>query len=282
MNTNEIQNLSSDMLYKLDIAQSKVINSKQAQEIFKKFVDVDTAIVNVLSNTGIAGFKFHVPQTEQVKMENEVTDYYIDTGTAVQDHIAQKPVTITLTGLQGEYFYSVNQIEDMLAKVVPTMSLIKQFLPKLTRANIQNRFKKVTAKELSGNVQNEKIVAGIEKKGFNAVNLFRVFQDLYKLKTAQTRAFLYFEAMWKSRALFTVETSWKRYDNMVIQSLVPKRDNNADITDFSVTFKQVNLVEGKAETIENYISRHAQQMSKTVDKGVDKGQKVDTLNPKGN
>ena len=282
MNTNEIQNLSSDILYKLDIAQSKVINSKQAQEIFKKFVDVDTAIVNVLSNTGIAGFKFHVPQTEQVKMENEVTDYYIDTGTAVQDHIAQKPVTITLTGLQGEYFYSVNQIEDMLAKVVPTMSLIKQFLPKLTRANIQNRFKKVTAKELSGNVQNEKIVAGIEKKGFNAVNLFRVFQDLYKLKTAQTRAFLYFEAMWKSRALFTVETSWKRYDNMVIQSLVPKRDNNADITDFSVTFKQVNLVEGKAETIENYISRHAQQMSKTVDKGVDKGQKVDTLNPKGN
>ena len=117
MNTNEIQNLSSDILYKLDIAQSKVINSKQAQEIFKKFVDVDTAIVNVLSNTGIAGFKFHVPQTEQVKMENEVTDYYIDTGTAVQDHIAQKPVTITLTGLQGEYFYSVNQIEDMLAKV---------------------------------------------------------------------------------------------------------------------------------------------------------------------
>lgn len=282
MNTNEIQNLSSDILYKLDIAQSKVINSKQAQEIFKKFVDVDTAIVNVLSNTGIAGFKFHVPQTEQVKMENEVTDYYINTGTAVQDHIAQKPVTITLTGLQGEYFYSVNQIEDMLAKVVPTMSLIKQFLPKLTRANIQNRFKKVTAKELSGNVQNEKIVAGIEKKGFNAVNLFRVFQDLYKLKTAQTRAFLYFEAMWKSRALFTVETSWKRYDNMVIQSLVPKRDNNADITDFSITFKQVNLVESKAETIENYVSRHAQQMSKTVDKGVDKGQKVDTLSPKGN
>ena len=48
----------------------------------------------------------------------------------LQDNISQKPITVTLTGLQGEYFYSVNQIEDTISKVVPTLSLVKQFLPK--------------------------------------------------------------------------------------------------------------------------------------------------------
>ena len=78
--------------------------------------------------TGIAGFKFHIPQTEQVRMESDITDHYTDINTPVQDHIALKPVTITLTGLVGEYFYSVNKIEDFLALVTPTLTLISEFM----------------------------------------------------------------------------------------------------------------------------------------------------------
>lgn len=109
MALNKVQNLSSDFLYYLDTAQSKIRNSQQLQDVFTKSINIGEAVVSVLSNTGIAGFKFHVPQKEQVKMQSEVTDFYTDTNSAIQDHIALKPVTITLTGLVGEYFYSVNQ-----------------------------------------------------------------------------------------------------------------------------------------------------------------------------
>lgn len=275
----QIKELSSSFVYYVDTAQSKIRNSQQVQNIFSKSINVGEAIVNILSNTGVAGFKFHIPQTEQVKMENEITDHYIDTNSAIQDHIAQKPVTITLTGLIGEYFYSVNQAQDMLAKVVPTMSLVKQFLPKLAPATMQNKIKKIQAETTNSNTSQNFLVGSISqnKKQFNAVDLFKTFQDLYKLKSAQTRAFLYFEALWKSRALFTVETTYKRYDNMAILSLIPKRDENADITDFTVTFKQITFAESKSESIESYLNRYEQQMSKVVNKGVDKGMEVNTI-----
>ena len=273
----QVQKLASDWLYNLDVAQSKFRNSKQVQNIFAKTINIGEAIVSVLSNTGIAGFKFHIPQSEQVKLENDITDHYIDTNSAIQDHIAHKPVIITLTGLQGEYFYSVNKVQDMLAKVVPTLSLVKQFLPKLSPATVQNKRKKAEAEVTQATYNLNEFVAGGVKKGFNAVDLFKTFQELYKLKSAQTRAFLYFEALYKSRALFTVETSWKRYDNMAILSLTPKRDENADITDFTVTFKQITIAESKSESIENYLNRYEQQISKPVNKGVDKGKEVETI-----
>ena len=107
------------------------------------------------------------------------------------------------------------------------------------------------------------------------MDLFALFQSLYKLKSAQTRAFLFFEAMRKARATFSVETTWKRYDNMAIQSLSAKRDNNADITEFSITFKQLEFTETKVESLEEYKNRMEQQKSKVINKGAEKGEEID-------
>lgn len=274
-----IQSLSSDFLYYIDTAQTEIKNSKKIQELFTKTINVGEAVVNILGANGIAGFRFHVPTSEQIKMENEITDHFIDTNSTINDHIAQKATVITLTGLQGEYFYSVHEIQDMLAKVVPTMSLVKQFLPKLSPATQQNKIKKAQAEAARLHEQNNIITGGItkEKKDFNGIDLYKEFQNMYKLKSAQTRAFLFFEAMFKARALFSIETSYKRYDNVAILSLIPKRDENADITDFTITFKQISFTESKSESIEKSAGRTAQQMSKTVNKGIDKGLEVKTI-----
>lgn len=282
---------------------SKFINTKNkiygqnnpldfAKQFFKDSVDVGTAIVSVLSSTGIAGFKFHVPQTEIVKMESEITDHYTDSNAVLQDHIARRPVTITLTGLQGEYFYSVNEVQDALAQVVPTLKLVTQFLPKLTNvamnkkvewANYQESLNLGAGVSASKNIdltktltQNTSLLskANLMWNQLNGVDLFKLFMDLYKLQSAQTRAFLFLEAMWKLNKPFTVETSWKRYDNMIITSLQPVRDNNADITEFSVTFKQIQFAQTRYESLKNSAGRLRQQLSKTVSKGLDKGQEV--------
>lgn len=240
-------------------------------------------------------------------MESEITDHYTDRNSAVQDHIARRPVTITVSGLQGEYFYSVNQIEDTLALVVPTMKLCKQLMPRLDAATIQGKlawqnYQKsmdtAAAKGYIGilpNLSALNITSGSaanisqdilkETKGgwskakegwqtLNGVDMFKLFQDVYKLKSAQTRAFLYLQAMWLSSTPFTVETTWRRYDNMLIQSLVPVRDNNTDITEFTVTFKQVNFTESKYTDLENVAKLTRQQLMEKVNKGVNKGQEV--------
>jgi len=260
-----------------------------ANIVIKNATDAGNVIVNFLSNTGIAGFKFHVPQTEAIKLENDITDHFTETNSAIQDHIAQKPITITLTGLVGDYFYSVNQIEDMLARVIPTLTLVKEFLPQISAAaaflkskkiNTFNSLKSKMASKYSGSeTEAFKLNAStsVAASDFSYMDLFSLFQQLYKLKSAQTRAYIFFECLWKARGLVTVETTWKRFSNMAVQSISARRDNNADITDFSVTFKQISTVSTLTETLDEYKNRMEQQKAAIEDKGEDKGEKISVL-----
>jgi hypothetical protein len=274
-----------DNIYKKLNEKYGTLNKKElAQTMMKKSVDVGTAVVNILGATGIAGFKFHVPETELVRFENEITDHYVDTGSAIQDHIVQKPIVITLNGLVGDYFYSNNKIEDFLARIVPTLTLVKEFLPQITKTlgikYGKDKLPKLKQVQVAGGPQ-APIALEAHKNSFNLMDLFKLFQSLYKLKSAQTRAFLFFECLWKSRTLFSIETTWKRYDNMAVQSIQAKRDNNADITEFSITCKQItfaNTLTLSADNQQNELSnRHAQEMSAVVDKGVENGTEVSLL-----
>lgn len=258
-----------------------------ARSIFQDNINIGEAVVNVLSSTGIAGFKFHLPETEQVNMESNITDYYTDSNSVMQDHIARAPVTIMVNGMQGEYFYSVNEIEDLLANVTPVLSLVKQFAPKLSSATMQ--IKQNWAKYQESQQGLAAYYATFDKgiplnqslnnlwNDLNGVDLFQLFQNLYKLKSAQTRAFLFFEALWKSQAVFSVETTWKRYDNMLIQKVTPIRDSNADITEFSVIFKQMNFAQSRYESLNNAAGRTRQQLLKQVNKGIDKGSQAEAV-----
>ena len=247
-----------------------------AQKMWKNTVNAGEAIVNILGATGIAGFKFNVPQSEQVRFENEITDHYVESNYAIQDHIARKPVVITLSGLIGDYFYTVNEIEDMLALITPTITLVKELIPQITSVVKRQKvsFTKEQQQKLIKQDDGSYKVSVNGKQNeyeFNTMDLFTLFQSLYKLKSAQTRAFLFFEALWKSGARFSVETTWKRYDNMVVQSVTPKRDNNADITEFTIVCKQMEFVSSKVETIEEYKNRTQLQKATATNKGAVKG-----------
>lgn len=256
------------------------INKKQlAQKMWKGTVNAGEAVVNILGATGIAGFKFNVPQSEQVRLENEITDHYVESNYAIQDHIARKPVVITLSGLVGDYFYTVNKIEDALALITPTITLVKEFIPQITsvvqrqKINFSNEQKQKLVKQDNGSYK--VLVNGKEYEyEFNTMDLFTLFQSLYKLKSPQTRAFLFFEAMWKSGARFSVETTWKRYDNMVVQSVTPKRDSNADITEFTIVCKQMEFTASRVETLEEYKNRTQLQKATATNKGAVKGTQI--------
>lgn len=272
--------ISNEQLGKLNNKYNYIDKNIVAQKMLKGVADIGTIVVNIIGATGIAGFKFHVPQTEMVNFENEVTDHYIDTNSAIQDHIVQKPITITVSGLVGDYFYSNNEIEDMVALITPTLALVKEFLPNITDKTVKRLTDAQSGHINLPNIQipDENVYFQLQSEKnfeFNIVDLFKLFQNLYKIKSAQTRAFIFFECLWKSRARFSVETTWKRYDNMIVQRVQAKRDNNADITEFSITFKQISLVGVYTETIEQSANRMIQARSPIANKGLENGAYVD-------
>lgn len=277
------------MTTQFDLNTSKTNTKQSAINLMSRAVNVKDAIVNIIGTTGISGFKFHIVQNEQINLESDITDHYVDSNTPVQDHIAKKPVVITVNGYQGEYFYTVHPIQTMLSKVVSTLKLVDVFKPKFSDATKQIKEKWQKNQETLANAKIDYGEAGLkvplkEKiittgQTFNDLDLFKYFQNLYKLKSRQTQAYYFFKALWNMGVPFSLETRWERYDNMLIQKLRPLGDNTADITDFAITFKQINITSTQVTKIENAAGRLKEQLAKTTEKGVDKGQEVPTLDP---
>lgn len=278
----------------LNNTYGKVNLTSIASKTFQDIVDADNAVLGILSHTGIAGFKFHITDREQVILNNQITNHYLENNEPAQDHIANEPVRITLQGYQGEYFYPINKIEAVAAAVIPTMALIPEIMPQLDsitkqvktaklnyelKNQIQNLYSANTSNPYgqavydyinNGTINNKISNLKSAMQTFNVVDLFAIFQNLYKMASAQTRAFYFLEALWKSKMLFSVETSWKRYDNMAITNVTPVRDRNRDITDFRVSLQQINRTYSMTMAV-NAAGRTEMQKSETVDKGTDKG-----------
>ena len=276
------------------------VNVIQQAISFLKESDIKGAIVSIFDNTGIAGFRFNVPKMEQVKLSNDITDYYSDSNNVFNDHIAHKPKIVTVGGLQGEYFYSVHEIKDMISTVGTTMKLVSAFKPQFDAIQKQLRTKwnnyqkqnaatalqknknynwtdpssynKLTLKDKAQNLFNQ-------FSTYDGIDLFNLFQELYKFKSAQTRAYLFFETMRIADKPFTVETRWKRFDKMYIQDVVVTGEDSADISDFQVTFKQMSFTHTQAVKI-NAAGRTQQQYWEETNKGLDKGTKVETIKTK--
>lgn len=264
---------------------------------FLKESDIKGAIVSVFDNTGIAGFRFNVPKMEQVRLSNDITDYYSDSNTVFNDHVAHKPITVTVSGLQGDYFYSIHKIKDMLSEVNTVMKLVTQFKPQLgsEQAQLRNKWENYQqqlnmGKGIGANqnidltktfaqnttLKNKAKLLFNQFQTYDGIDLFNLFQSLYKFKSAQTRAYLFFETMRLADKPFTVETRWKRFDNMYIQDVTVTGEDTADISDFQVVFKQMNFTHTKAVKI-NAAGRTQQQYWEETNKGLDKGTKVETI-----
>lgn len=282
---------------------SSVVSSKsasifrQAQNFLKQTIDGENAIVSIFDNTGIAGFQFHITKSEQVKLTNDITDYYSDNNTVFQDHIAYKPVIVTLSGLQGEYFYSIHRIKDTISTITTTLKLVKDLKPKFGKVQTQlrekwNKYQEQNYQTLLGKNKNydwkrpetySKLTLHDKAENlynqfrtYDGVDLFNLYQELYKFKSAQTRAYLFFEALRKADKPFTVETRWKRFESMYIQDVTFTGDDSADISDVQVVFKQMNFTNSLAIKI-NAAGRTQQQYWKETNKGLDKGTKVETI-----
>ena len=52
------------------------------------------------------GYYFDIIREHSVSIQNQITDNYLENNTAVQDHIAHSPITVTLGGLAGEVYFT--------------------------------------------------------------------------------------------------------------------------------------------------------------------------------
>jgi hypothetical protein len=104
-------------------------------------------------------------------------------------------------------------------------------------------------------------------------DLAGMFSDTFG-KNSQQRAFETLTGLRDNRALSTVETPWKTYESMAIETLSFEQDESTkEMTAITVTCKEMRFIETK--TVAGKLAgRISAQKSDTADKGNSKGKSV--------
>ncbi len=195
---------------------------------------VDQAIVRPLGMpnlNGVSGMVMDILEDEEILIDSDITDHYVEQNYAIQDHIALKPIRFSLKGYVGE---QVDVLPNALA------SIFTQVTGLVTLGGLAPQF----------NLQDSQFYAKVNdvaQKGINVIkqarNIFQLFNQSSTTTNKQQTIYQYFFNMWKTRQLCSVETPYAIFENMAIESIraLQAGDTNM-ISEFVVTFKQIRTV----------------------------------------
>lgn len=197
-----------------------------------------TALVSFTGTTGIAGFIFDIREDEEVSLESDITDHYTESNNPVQDNIVNRPIKVTLRGVVGEYVYNppVSQSTwdkaiGKLRNVTEKLTIIGSYIPPMSDFSTQV-FNELNVKKLSWD--------SVWNLGSAA---FDLYHNVNVPQSRQSSAFLFFESLWQSKQTFSIQTPYRYYPNMAIESIKAVQSNETrDNTEFEITFKQIRLV----------------------------------------
>jgi hypothetical protein len=251
---------------------SKIINNPLADKIssLSNFASLASSALNFImvkpqdSETikGLEGFLFDVRGRERFRASCDITDHYIETNSTLQDHIALKPETFTVAGFVGEVRLSPPEELKTAGGIASKLQALSPFLPSVTAQA------KAIYNEVERNYQ-------IYKKANETVkNLWNKYKGITGgAKTPLTRqqqAFNFFYAGRAGRQLFKVQTPWRLFEKMAILDLEIEQDDTQGISDFAITFKQLNFAKTRTSSSVKIQERANVQKQEPVDKGVKK------------
>ena len=232
-----------------------------ASSVASKFLVRPTGADSNIIGTG--GFLFHIIDQEEVMVEAEATDHYVEKNYAIQDHVSIRPVMFTLKGFMGE----LNDISfnQMLAPLTNIQSLgdIGGLAPNFSQQAAQ-AYSKITS-----------VTAKVNSVINQAHNICDIFNAKSTTKTQAQKAFSFFFNLLQNRLPCSVETPFDTFDNMLVLRVGNvSRGDTKQITDFSVTFKQIRVVETITITPKVAAGRAQGMLSSAVAKGQAVAKKV--------
>lgn len=186
---------------------------------------------------GIEGWYFSQRKNENIKLDSDITDYYIEDNTSRQDNISIKPVTFTLTGLVAEK--SMESTEGTLAEMSGFSNLtnslggVTSLLPPIPLNVLTN----IVVQAQARLQQFESQVLGA-LSGLNKLKNLITGEKEEKTPTAQETAFQFFYSAWQARTLFRVETPYSVFKNCAITNISFKQpENTVSYSELSISFK---------------------------------------------
>jgi len=225
----------------------------------------NVALVSPKTSPGISGFIFDIPQKDHVSLSADITDNYTEDNSFINDHRVIKPVTINLSGLIGELVVKAEFLDMLLETLQSALTTVSAFLGNYTDGmdqKIQEIFSttRLAVSQTTQSINRVKnIVEGFDGEG--------PFENL------QQKAFNNLEALFRSETVLTVQTPWKYYDSVMIESLEFMQEESESFSDISVVLKEMRFAKIGVTTYQGNLNanRNELQSKETKDTGRVKG-----------
>lgn len=224
----------------------------------------DKYILKLKNRTrGIDGFVFDYNLDTTISLNSVITDHYAEDNSTLQDHIAFRPITLNLRGYVGELVRSSDSgFLGISNAVTRKLSTIPAYLGTYTDGSI-SKINAILNQSVS-------VVNQVNSALNETTNFIKVFSGAAPSLTNQAKAFEFLEALWKSKRLFTVETPYKNYINMAIESVkFIQPEETKSMSDIAVTVKQMRFASVTFGSFDpsQFQERTSLQKSEEKDKG---------------
>ena len=197
---------------------------------------LNQAIVSPLNAFGLGGFVFDIDGDSTTTMQADITDHYTEDNSPIQDHIAIRPLRVTLKNYQGELSStSIGANNTFLQNVNQKLTTLTSYLPTLTQG----------ASYVQQILNNNQSLTSIDSAQAvtNASNLWALVKNMNPNLTKQQQAYQYFKALHQQKILISVQTPHEFLSNMAIESIVAIQDETTKyLSTFILTLKQIRIV----------------------------------------
>lgn len=254
--------------------QTLLKGNQNAQDVVNRYLAIryGYTIVAPQGIRQIDTFAFDYKGDEEVNIETEITDHWLEDNNAVQDHIGVKPIVITMKGFVSELNLSGTELaflNKIFSVVTNKMSQVQGYLGSYTPGAVDAIQKSVS--------QAQNIAIQIEQAMARTAQIASYFGKSAG-PTKQQQAFAELSALALGRVLFTVTTPYAVYDNMAILSLrVIQPAGTRGWSDFTVKMKQLKFASDI--TLPFYTSNNAGRTASAVQANTANGPTSGTTAP---
>jgi hypothetical protein len=180
---------------------------------------------------GVSGFVFNIIDDEEMVVDSDVTDHFVEQNYSIQDHIALKPIRFTLKGFQGELNYVLNSDDSSSLNVASVLSALSDISPVFNAQDGQ-----VYSSIAEETAQAADVISNVQ-------SLSSLISDLSTVQTNQQTAFNFFLNMRNNRQLVTIQTPYGLLTNYVVENFRSMQPGDSRfMSRFTVTFKEIKVV----------------------------------------
>jgi len=221
----------------------------------------------------LKSLRLQIIGNETISMSSEITDNFVESNVAFQDHISMKPMIYTIEGEVGELvWFSKEGDVDVYETLENKLVEIEAFLPPFSK------------KEQVEQRNSEQIMSVVDELPDFANRFWSVLEEGGN-KKEQEKVYKYLLMLWKERTPISIQTAWTKLSNFVIQNIeISQSDRTKDKSKIKISFKEFRTV--KRKTVEfdekKFIGRAGAQNSEPAEKGTTTGTTITAQQAKPN